>query len=90
MAHELPPLPYDYTALEPFIDEKTMHLHHDMHHAFEPGRIPGPLPEFCRHHLPGETEFIREPTALHFLSAVSRELRPVIIDLLLCVAVDHK
>src|SRR3974390_73965 len=33
MAHELPPLPYDYTALEPFIDEKTMHLHHDMHHA---------------------------------------------------------
>ncbi len=25
------PLPYDYTALEPFIDEKTMHLHHDKH-----------------------------------------------------------
>jgi len=33
MAHELPPLPYAYTALEPTIDEKTMHLHHDMHHA---------------------------------------------------------
>jgi Fe-Mn family superoxide dismutase len=33
MAHELPPLLYDYTALEPFIDEETMHLHHDMHHA---------------------------------------------------------
>ena len=33
MAHELPPLPYDYTALEPIIDEKTMHLHHDMHHG---------------------------------------------------------
>jgi superoxide dismutase, Fe-Mn family len=33
MAHELPALPYDYAALEPFIDEKTMHLHHDMHHA---------------------------------------------------------
>src|SRR5438045_9768437 len=33
MAHELPPLPYDYTAVEPTIDEKTMHLHHDMHHA---------------------------------------------------------
>jgi Fe-Mn family superoxide dismutase len=31
--HELPALPYDYTALEPFIDEKTMHLHHDMHHG---------------------------------------------------------
>lgn len=25
------PLPYDYGALEPFIDEKTMHLHHDKH-----------------------------------------------------------
>jgi Fe-Mn family superoxide dismutase len=32
MAHELPPLPYDYTALEPYIDEQTMHLHHDKHH----------------------------------------------------------
>lgn len=25
------PLPYDYQALEPFLDEKTMHLHHDRH-----------------------------------------------------------
>jgi Fe-Mn family superoxide dismutase len=33
MAHELPPLPYDYAALEPFIDTQTMHLHHDGHHA---------------------------------------------------------
>jgi len=32
MAHELPALPYDYTALEPYIDEQTMHLHHDKHH----------------------------------------------------------
>ena len=32
MAYELPPLPYDYTALEPHIDEQTMHLHHDKHH----------------------------------------------------------
>src|SRR5712691_5198539 len=33
MAHELPPLPYDYAALEPYIDQQTMHLHHDMHHG---------------------------------------------------------
>ena len=33
MTHELPPLPYDYTALEAAIDEETMHLHHDKHHA---------------------------------------------------------
>lgn len=33
MAHELPPLPYDYNALEPWYDEATLHLHHDKHHA---------------------------------------------------------
>jgi len=32
-AHEVPALPYAYNALEPFIDEQTMHLHHDKHHA---------------------------------------------------------
>lgn len=30
--HVLPPLPYPYDALEPYIDAKTMHLHHDEHH----------------------------------------------------------
>ena len=33
MAHTLPPLPYDYAALEPHIDEQTMRIHHDKHHA---------------------------------------------------------
>jgi Fe-Mn family superoxide dismutase len=33
MAHQLPPLPYDYSALEPVIDTTTMKLHHDMHHG---------------------------------------------------------
>jgi len=31
--HTLPELPYAYDALEPFIDERTMRLHHDKHHA---------------------------------------------------------
>lgn len=30
--HKLPPLPYAYKALEPWIDEKTMRIHHDKHH----------------------------------------------------------
>lgn len=30
--HTLPPLPYAYNALEPYIDEKTMRIHHDKHH----------------------------------------------------------
>ena len=32
MAFELPPLPYDYDALEPTINKETMTLHHDKHH----------------------------------------------------------
>jgi len=32
MAFELPPLPYDYNALEPHIDTQTMQIHHDKHH----------------------------------------------------------
>jgi Fe-Mn family superoxide dismutase len=32
MAFDVPPLPYDYDALEPHIDEATMEFHHDKHH----------------------------------------------------------
>ncbi|WP_288647823.1 superoxide dismutase [uncultured Enterococcus sp.] len=32
MTYTLPELPYAYDALEPYIDEETMHLHHDKHH----------------------------------------------------------
>jgi Fe-Mn family superoxide dismutase len=33
MAFTVPPLPYDYGALEPHIDTQTMQIHHDKHHA---------------------------------------------------------
>jgi Fe-Mn family superoxide dismutase len=32
MAHELPKLPYPYDALEPYIDARTMEIHHTKHH----------------------------------------------------------
>jgi Fe-Mn family superoxide dismutase len=32
MAHQLPPLPYAYDALEPHIDQQTMNIHHNKHH----------------------------------------------------------
>ena len=32
MPYEVPPLPYDYAALEPHVDEQTMRTHHDKHH----------------------------------------------------------
>jgi Fe-Mn family superoxide dismutase len=33
MAHQVPPLPYDFGALEPHIDAQTMQIHHDKHHG---------------------------------------------------------
>ena len=33
MAYVLPPLPFDYTALEPLISKSTLEFHHDKHHA---------------------------------------------------------
>jgi Fe-Mn family superoxide dismutase len=33
VAHVLPPLPYAFDALEPYIDKQTMEIHHDKHHA---------------------------------------------------------
>ena len=33
MAFSVPPLPYDYGTLEPYIDTRTMQVHHDKHHA---------------------------------------------------------
>ncbi|WP_077615635.1 superoxide dismutase [Caenibacillus caldisaponilyticus] len=33
MAYQLPELPYAYNALEPYIDEQTMRIHHDKHHG---------------------------------------------------------
>lgn len=43
MAHELPALPYDYNALEPHIDEQTMRIHHDKHHAAYVAKLNGAL-----------------------------------------------
>jgi Fe-Mn family superoxide dismutase len=33
MAYQVPPLPYAFDALEPYIDAKTMEIHHDKHHG---------------------------------------------------------
>jgi Fe-Mn family superoxide dismutase len=52
LAYEVPPLPYDYTALEPHIDEQTMHLHHDKHHQAYVTNLNGAIekhPELGKH-----------------------------------------
>ena len=52
MAYEIPPLPYDYSALEPHIDAETMKLHHDKHHAAYVSNLNGAVekhPELGKH-----------------------------------------
>jgi Fe-Mn family superoxide dismutase len=52
VAYELPPLPYDYAALEPYIDEATMKLHHDKHHQTYVTNLNGAIekhPELGKH-----------------------------------------
>jgi Fe-Mn family superoxide dismutase len=49
MAFQLPELPYDYNALEPYMDAKTMEVHHDKHHAGYTAKLNAALekyPEF--------------------------------------------
>lgn len=46
MAYEVPPLPYAYNALEPHIDEQTMHLHHDKHHAAYVTKLNGAVEKY--------------------------------------------
>ena len=43
MPHTVPPLPYDYSALEAAIDEQTMHLHHDKHHQAYVDKLNGAI-----------------------------------------------
>jgi Fe-Mn family superoxide dismutase len=64
MAHELPPLPYDYTALEPTIDEKTMHLHHDMHHAAYVKNLNAALDKHPELHKKSAEDLLRDLNAI--------------------------
>src|ERR1700689_5433571 len=72
MAHELPPLPYDYTALEPTIDEKTMHLHHDMHHAAYVKNLNAALDKHPELHKKTAEELIRD------LNAIPEDIRSAV------------
>ena len=72
MAHELPPLPYDYNALEPYIDEETMHLHHDKHHQAYINNLNTALASYPDLQDKSAEELIRD------LNSVPEAIRPAV------------
>jgi len=72
MAHEVPPLPYDYNALEPYIDEETMHLHHDKHHAAYVNNLNTALQKYPELQDKSAEELIRD------LDSVPADIRPAV------------
>ena len=64
MAYEVPPLPYAYNALEPNIDEQTMHLHHDKHHAAYVAKLNAAVEKYPDLQKKSAEELIRNLSAL--------------------------
>jgi Fe-Mn family superoxide dismutase len=72
MAHELPALPYDYSALEPFIDTQTMKLHHDMHHGAYVKNLNAALEKYTNLQSKKVEELLRD------LNAVPEDIRTTV------------
>jgi Fe-Mn family superoxide dismutase len=72
MAHELPPLPYDYSALEPVIDTQTMKLHHDMHHGTYVKNLNAALEKYSNLQSKQPAELLRD------LNAIPEDIRTTV------------
>ena len=72
MAHQVPPLPYDYNALEPHIDEQTMRIHHDKHHAAYVNNLNAALEKHASLASKSAEELIRN------LAAVPEDIRTAV------------
>jgi Fe-Mn family superoxide dismutase len=72
MPHTVPPLPYAYNALEPHIDEQTMHLHHDKHHQAYVDKLNAALEKHPELANKSPEELIRD------LNAVPEDIRTAV------------
>ncbi len=72
MAHELPPLPYPYNALEAAIDEQTMQIHHDKHHAAYVNNLNAALEKYPELQSKSPEELIKD------LNAVPEDIRAAV------------
>lgn len=58
--HTLPPLPYAYDALEPYIDAQTMKIHHDKHHAAYVNNLNAAIEKYDSLHQKSAKELIMD------------------------------
>lgn len=74
MSHQLPQLPYNYDALEPHIDAKTMEIHHRKHHQAYVDKL--------NQALEGRAELELKPVEelLRIISEVPEEIRQAVIN----------
>jgi len=61
---EIAPLPYDYGALEPWIDAETMHLHHDKHYAAYTNKLNDALAKFPAYQIQSIEELLSHISSL--------------------------
>ncbi len=67
--YKLPDLPYAYDALEPFIDEQTMRVHHDKHHQGYTDKFNQALSEYPEFQEKSAEELLRD------LDVIPQEIR---------------
>ena len=72
MAHQLPPLPYDFAALEPHIDAQTMQIHHGKHHQAYVNNLNAALEKHPELQSKSVEDLIRS------LSSVPEDIRPAV------------
>jgi superoxide dismutase, Fe-Mn family len=72
MAHELPPLPYDFAALEPHIDAQTMQIHHGKHHQAYVNNLNAALEKHPDLQKMSAEELLRN------LASVPEDIRPAV------------
>ena len=72
MAFQLPPLPYDFGALEPHIDAQTMEIHHDKHHQAYVNNLNGAIEKHPELGSKSIEELLKD------LNAVPEDIRTVV------------
>lgn len=70
----LPPLPYDYNALEPHIDAETMQFHHDKHHAAYVKNLNAAVDKYPELKVMTAEELLRQ------IDTVPQEIRQTVVN----------